>query len=209
MATIILTLAIGYVLGSIPSGVWLGKAFKGIDIREHGSRSIGATNVFRVLGAKLAVAVLLVDMAKGLLACYLAFHLDLGDTVLTSGQLAVIAGLAAILGHLFPVFAQFRGGKGVATAAGMLLFLTPLEVGFALVVFVLTVAITRYVSLGSILGSIFFSSSVLIERYYLGYTQADEISALAILLVILVLFAHRANIRRLLSGSENRFGVRR
>lgn len=209
MATVIVALATGYVLGSIPSGVWLGKAFKGIDIREHGSRSIGATNVFRVLGAKLAIAVLIVDMAKGFLACYLASHLDLGDTVLTSGQLAVIAGLAAILGHLFPAFARFKGGKGVATAAGMLLFLTPLEVGFALVVFVLTVAITRYVSLGSIVGSIFFSSSVLIERYHLGYTHGDEISGLAILLVILVLFAHRANIRRLLSGTENRFGMKK
>lgn len=209
MATIILALAIGYLLGSIPSGVWLGKAFKGIDIREHGSRSIGATNVFRVLGAKLAIAVLIFDIVKGFSACHLAFHLDLGDTVLTSGQLAVIAGLAAILGHLFPVFAQFKGGKGVATAAGMLLFLTPIEIGFALVVFVITVAITRYVSLGSILASIFFSSSVLIERFYLGYTHGDEITGLAILLVILVLFAHRANIQRLLSGTENKFGVKR
>ena len=209
MATIIVALAIGYLLGSIPSGVWVGKAFKRIDIREHGSRSIGATNVFRVLGAKVAVAVLIADIAKGFLACYLASHIDLGDTVLTSGQLAVIGGLAAILGHLFPIFARFKGGKGVATAAGMLLFLTPLELGFALVVFVMTVAITRYVSLGSILGSIFFSSSVLIERYYLGYTHGDEISGLAVLLVIFVVFAHRANIQRLLSGTENKFGVKK
>ena len=209
MATVIVVLAMGYVLGSIPSGVWLGKAFKGIDIRKHGSRSIGATNVFRVLGAKLAIAVLIVDMAKGFSACYLASHLDLGDTVLTSGQLAVIAGLAAILGHLFPIFAQFKGGKGAATGAGMLLFLTPLEVGFTLLVFVLTVIITRYVSLSSILASIFFSSSVLIERYYLGYTHGDEISGLAVLLVILVLFTHRANIHRLLTGTENKLGAKR
>ncbi len=209
MATVIVALATGYVLGSIPSGVWLGRAFKGIDIREHGSRSIGATNVFRVLGAKLAIVVLIVDIAKGFLSCYLASHLDLGDTVLTSGQLAVIAGLAAIMGHLFPIFARFKGGKGVATVAGMLLFLTPLEVGFTLVVFVLTVAITRYVSLGSILGAIFFSSSVLIERYCLGYTHGDEISGLAVLLVILVLFTHRANIHRLLTGTENKLGAKK
>ncbi len=209
MVTVIVSSAVGYLLGSIPSGVWLGKAFKGIDIREHGSRSIGATNVFRVLGARLAIVVLALDIAKGFLACYLASHLDLGDTVLTSGQLALIAGLAAILGHLFPVFAQFRGGKGVATLAGMLLFLTPLEIGFTMVVFILTVIITRYVSLGSILGTIFFSSSILIERYYLGYTHGEEISGLAVLLVILVLFTHRANIYRLFTGTENKLGAER
>ena len=209
MATIIVTLAIGYLLGSIPSGIWLGRGFKGIDIREHGSRSIGATNVFRVLGAKLSIVVLALDMAKGFFACYLAFHLDLGDTVLTSGQLAVIAGLAAILGHLFPIFAQFKGGKGVATGAGMLLFLTPLEVGFTMLVFALTVIITRYVSLGSILAVIFFSSSILIEQYYLGYTHGNEILGLAVLMVILVLFTHRANIRRLLTGAENKFGAKK
>ncbi len=208
MVTVIVSSAVGYLLGSIPSGVWLGKVFRGIDIREHGSRSIGATNVFRVLGAKLAIAVLALDIAKGFLACYLASHLDLGDTVLTSGQLALIAGLAAILGHLLPVFAQFRGGKGVATLAGMLLFLTPLEIGFTMVVFILTVIITRYVSLGSMLGTIFFSSSILIERYYLGYTHGDEISGLAVLLVILVLFTHRANIRRLSIGTENKLGAK-
>jgi glycerol-3-phosphate acyltransferase PlsY len=209
MATLIVVLATGYVLGSFPFGIWLGKAFKGIDVREHGSRSIGATNVFRVLGARLAIIVLALDMAKGFLACSLAFHLDLGDTVLSSGQLAVIAGLAAILGHLLPIFAQFRGGKGVATGAGMLLFLTPLEVGFALIVFLLTVLITRYVSLGSILAAIFFSSSILIERYYLGYTHGEEISGLAVVLVILVLFTHRANIHRLLAGTENKLGAKK
>lgn len=209
MVTVIVSFAVGYVLGSIPSGVWLGKAFRGIDIRKHGSRSIGATNVFRVLGARLAIVVLALDIAKGFLACYLASYLDLGDTVLTSGQLALIAGLAAILGHLFPVFAHFRGGKGVATLAGMLLFLTPLEIGFTMVVFILTVIITRYVSLGSILGTIFFSSSILIERYYLGYTHGDEISGLAVLLVILVLFTHRANIHRLFTGTENKLGAER
>ncbi len=208
MVTVIVSFAVGYLLGSIPSGVWLGKVFRGIDIRKHGSRSIGATNVFRVLGARLAIAVLALDIAKGFLACYLASHLDLGDTVLTSGELALIAGLAAILGHLFPVFAQFRGGKGVATLAGMLLFLTPLDIGFTMVVFILTVIITRYVSMGSMLGTIFFSSSILIERYYLGYTHGDEISGLAVLLVILVLFTHRANIRRLFIGTENKLGAR-
>ena len=209
MATVIIALAIGYILGSIPSGVWLGKTFKGIDIRKHGSGSIGATNVFRVLGAKLAIVVLILDIAKGFFACYLASHLDLGDTVLISGQLAVIAGLAAILGHLFPIFAQFRGGKGVATLAGMFLFLTPLEIGFSLVVFILTLIITRYVSLGSMMGTIFLSSSILIERYYLGYPHGDEISGLAVLLVILVLFTHRANIRRLVFGTENKFNAKR
>jgi glycerol-3-phosphate acyltransferase PlsY len=205
MVTILAAILVGYIFGSIPTGVWMGQAVKGIDVREHGSESIGATNVFRVLGAKLAIAVLLIDIAKGFFACYLSSRINFGDTLLTSNQLAIIGGLAAVLGHLFPIFARFRGGKGVATAAGILLFLTPLEIAFALVVFVVTLALTRYVSLGSILAALFFSSAILIEKYHFGYPLGDEMTGLAFLIFILIILTHRANIQRLLHGKENKF----
>jgi glycerol-3-phosphate acyltransferase PlsY len=204
MVSTLAAIVIGYIFGSIPSGVWLGRAIKGIDVREHGSKSIGATNVFRVLGAKLAIAVLLIDIAKGFFACYLAARINFGDTLLTSNQLAIIGGLAAVLGHLFPVFARFRGGKGVATAAGILLFLAPLEIAFALIVFAVTLALTRYVSLSSILAALFFSSAILIEKYHFGYPLGNEMTGLAFIIFILIIFTHRANIQRLLQGKENK-----
>lgn len=175
-------------------------------MRESGSRSTGATNVFRVLGARLAIIVLIIDIAKGFFACYLASRVDFGDSVLLSNQLSVLGGLAAILGHLFPVLARFRGGKGIATGAGMLLYLTPLEVGFTLVVFVTVVLATRYVSLGSIMAAAFYSASILIEKYWLGYPVRNEITSVAVLLIFLVLLTHRSNIYRLISGTENRLG---
>lgn len=209
MLTILTALITGYLLGSIPTGVWAGKTLKGIDVRSHGSRSAGATNVFRVLGAKLAVFVLIVDIAKGYLACFLASRIDFGDTTLLSGQIAILAGIAAVTGHLFPLFARFKGGKGIATGAGLLLFVSPLEVGFALVVFVSIVYISRYVSLGSITAATFYSLSIMLEKYAFKYPVDDWNVGLAILIAILVIFTHRGNIRRLLAGSENRIGTRK
>jgi glycerol-3-phosphate acyltransferase PlsY len=208
MITILTIAVIGYLLGSIPTGVWTGLAFKKIDIRQLGSKSIGATNVFRVLGAKLAIFVLIIDVAKGFFAAYVGSYIDLGDTLLSSNQLALIGGIAAIIGHLFPLFAGFKGGKGVATGAGMLLYLAPPEVGFAIVIFILTVWITRFVSLGSILATLFISLSLILEKYSFGYTMGDEMIALAIILMIIILYTHRANIGRLLNGKENRFGAK-
>jgi len=208
MITILSAILLGYLLGSIPTGVWAGLTLKKIDIRQHGSKSTGATNVFRVLGAKLAVGVLIVDVAKGFLAAYLCSRLNFGDTLLTSSQLAMVAGVAAILGHLFPIFARFKGGKGVATGAGMLLFLAPLEVGFAILIFVVTVWLTRFVSLGSILATFFISISLIIEKYHFGFPLGNEMIGLAVVLLGIIIFTHRANINRLLHGQENRFGAR-
>jgi glycerol-3-phosphate acyltransferase PlsY len=208
MEILVAAVIIGYLLGSIPTGVWLGRAFKRIDIRKHGSKSIGATNVFRVLGARLAAVVLVVDIGKGFLSCYLAAQLDPGRFGLQPTQLAMIAGLAAVAGHLFPVFAGFKGGKGIATGAGMILYVAPLELAFALVVFLMTVLLTRYVSLGSLLAAAFFSISILLEKYYYEYPLGGEMTVLAALLIILTVYTHRANIGRLLDGTENRLGGR-
>ena len=201
--------AIGYILGSIPTGVWLGKMIKGIDLRDHGSKSMGATNVFRVLGWKLAVIALIVDVGKGYAAASLGYRINLGDIALTPIQLSLIAGLAAIAGHLFPVFAKFKGGKGIATGAGLLLFLAPLELGFAVVVFILVVLITRYVSLGSLSAATFFATVIILERHYLGYPHGEEMELLSVLIFILVLYTHRSNIKRLISGRENKIGAKK
>ena len=209
MVTILAVTGIGYILGSIPTGVWLGKTLKSIDLREHGSKSMGATNVFRVLGWKLAVITLLIDIGKGYLAAFLASKTNFGDIALSSIQLALIAGLAAIVGHLFPLFARFKGGKGIATGAGLLLFLSPLELGFTLLVFLATVFVSRYVSLGSILAASFYSISIFLERYYLQIPISDEMIALAFIIAVLVFYTHRSNIGRLLSSSENKIGARK
>jgi len=202
-------MALGYLLGSVPTGVWLGKTIKGIDLREHGSGSTGATNVFRVLGWKLAVLTLLVDVAKGFLAAFFASMINLGDIALLPRQLALVAGLAAIVGHLYPLFAKFKGGKGIATGAGMLLFLVPLELGFAVLVFILTVLITRYVSLGSLLASTFLALIIILERFHLGYPHGDEMIVFVFILVLAVLLTHRSNIKRLVNGNENKLGVKK
>jgi glycerol-3-phosphate acyltransferase PlsY len=209
VVTVFLAAAIGYILGSIPTGVWIGKSVKGIDLREHGSGTMGATNVFRVLGWKLAVITLLVDIAKGFFAAYFGSMINLGDTSLSPSQLALIAGIAAVLGHLYPLFANFKGGKGIATGAGLILYLAPLELGFAVLVFIITVSITRYISLGSLLAAAFFTLSIFLERFYLGYPWGNEMIGFAILILILVLYTHRSNIKRLLAGQENKFGMKK
>jgi acyl phosphate:glycerol-3-phosphate acyltransferase len=209
MVTIIIGALIGYLFGSIPTGVWAGKILRGIDIREQGSKSTGATNVYRVLGIRLAITVLLIDIAKGFFAAYLGSKINLGDTLLSANQLAMIAGIFAIIGHLFPLFARFRGGKGVATGAGMLLFLTPLEVAFALLIFIVTIALTRYVSLGSILAALFLAVSLLIQKYIYHYPLGNEMIGLAILILVLILYTHRANMDRLIHGTENKLGAKK
>jgi glycerol-3-phosphate acyltransferase PlsY len=208
MLSILSCVLTGYVLGSIPTGVWAGQIFRRIDIREHGSKSTGATNVFRVLGAKIAVGVLLIDIAKGFFAAFIGSRIDLGDTLLTGNQLALVAGILAILGHLFPLFARFRGGKGVATGAGVILFLAPIELLFAIVIFVITLALTRYVSLGSLLAALFLSVSLLLQKYLLHYPLGNEMVGLAFFILILIPLTHRANILRLLQGRENKIGYK-
>lgn len=183
-----------YLLGSIPFG-FIAARVRGIDITRQGSGNIGATNVLRMLGPAYAVPVLILDMGKGALAAYL------GLRFLGIGELgALIAGAAAIAGHNWSVFLKFRGGKGVAATAGVVVVAFPMLVAAAAVVFFLTVAITRYVSLGSILAAwtAFFTS------LSPGYGFAARISVFV--LVVLITVQHRANIKRLLSGTENKLG---
>jgi glycerol-3-phosphate acyltransferase PlsY len=184
---------IGYLFGSIPSGVILTRLAKAGDLRTIGSGNIGATNVLRTGRRGLALATLLVDVLKGAFPTFLAFRYFGPD-------MAVLAGLGAVLGHCFPLWLGFKGGKGVATAAGVLLALTPLIVLLVLALFILVVLLTRYVSLGSITAAI----AAPILAWLFGLHQIAE---LYLLIALIIVIKHYANIRRLLAGNENRFSL--
>lgn len=186
---IILMLIIGYLLGSIPSGVWIGKIFYNKDIRNYGSGNMGTTNTFRVLGKKAGIVVLLMDMLKGTITACLPFIFHVNVSVL-------LIGLSAILGHVFPIFAGFRGGKAVATSVGVLLVYNPLFFTIAWAIFIITLYISSMVSVASMLGftlvsiiSLFFNDRVL--------------TIVSIVLTIFVFARHWKNIERIKNGTEN------
>lgn len=197
------TPAAAYLLGSIPLGYWLPLALRGIDIRTVGSGNPGFTNVYRAVGTAPGLAVLVADVGKGALAVAIARWAG-GDAAVLA-----VAGAAAVAGHVWSLFLRFRGGKGVATAAGVLFSVLPAEAALALAVFAVTVAATRYVSLGSVLAALSFPAWTLL----LGSRSAGGVKipflALALLIAALVVLRHRGNIRRLLAGTENRFTFRR
>lgn len=194
-----LWLLASYLIGAIPTSYLAGRLFRGIDLREHGSKNLGATNVYRTLGWRYAVPVGLVDIAKGAVPVLL-----FAPRVSDSQLFALACGIAAILGHVFSVFVRFRGGKGVATAAGVMLGLTPLAIGVAALAWLAVVALTGYVSLGSIAGAAVFPVAV----YLLERPDRPEILWLDALVAAAIIWLHRANIRRLLNGTESRFGRR-
>jgi len=206
MITLLTIIIISYLIGSFPTGIVFGLIFKGVDVRQYGSKTMGATNVMRVLGTKLGVSVLAIDILKGLIATLLISTIYLGDIAIPFHWLKIIAGFSAILGHIFPVWIGFKGGKGVGTGAGVLLGLLPLESGFALLMFAIVVTITRYVSLGSILASIFIVIALLAEKYYLGAKVHDSYMVISVLLAVTVIITHRQNIKRLFRGEENKLG---
>ncbi len=185
-----LTLILSYLIGSIPFALIVGKVFYKKDIRDYGSGNLGATNAYRVLGMKAGLIVAMADILKGTLACLLPL-------ILSSTINPVVCGLLAILGHIFSVFARFKGGKAVATATGVFLFLSPLGVFVGFVVFVLTILFTKYVSLSSMLASIaLFIYSLIFED--------KVIIALSLLVSVSIIILHRHNINRILKGTENK-----
>ena len=206
----IICLAMGYVFGLFQTGYLYGKT-QHIDIREHGSGNAGATNTLRTLGAKAGLIVFLGDAGKTMLAmlfAWLLFHKEYGDGI---RLLAMYAGLGSVLGHNFPFYMKFKGGKGVACTAGFLLAFYPPMAPVCLLLFILVVALTRYVSLGSILVGICFFAQLLLygQLGYLGVRQdlLPEVYVLGAAFMALILGRHHANIRRLLSGTENKFSL--
>lgn len=197
----LLTLTMAYLLGSIPFGYVLVRLFRHKDVRTTGSGNIGATNVVRSGGKALGLLTLLLDALKGFVAVLLAMHLS-PNTPHGPSPLAVAAAVAAVLGHVFPVWLKFHGGKGIATALGVFLALVPWVALSALILFILIVATTRLVSLGSILAAISIPLFALLLVPKRSAALLAGLSAISLLSII----KHRANIVRLLQGKESRFG---
>ncbi|MBM3438757.1 MAG: glycerol-3-phosphate 1-O-acyltransferase PlsY [Bacteroidetes bacterium] len=195
---------LAYLMGSIPFAILVGRQFYGIDVREHGSGNAGATNVFRVLGKGPGTVVLLLDILKGFFAVQLAFLMSkIGGGAGTVVQLEsffypVIFGILAVIGHMLPVFAKFKGGKGVATLFGMIIALDPRVAGLGLLVFVIVNIITGYVSVGSMVAGL--SIPILFVRVF-GYSDLSVV-VFSLAVALLVVYTHRTNIKRLVEGEE-------
>ena len=200
----ILAMVLAYLFGSIPTSVWWGRAFFGVDVREHGSRNAGATNTFRVLGWKAGLPVLLIDMAKAFIPVRLLPNFtDLDPDSAPWMWLRVALVIATVLGHLYPVFARFKGGKGVATSFGGVLAVHPGAAAVCVGVFAIVFGLTRYVSLGSLCAALTFPLAII-----LVYREVNAVKiGFAILLCLIVFYTHRQNIGRLIRGEENRMGL--
>jgi len=193
---------IAYLIGAIPTALIAGKLIKGIDIRKVGSGNVGATNTWRALGWKAGVAVLVIDLGKGLIAATLIPRIPLGPLPLGAPETAVLCGLAAVIGHVFPVYIGFRGGKGVATTTGMLIGVAPLPLGIAAGVFALALVLTGRVSIGSLLGAVSVPIAIGLFNHYGIGTYPPLLLGLTSGLAAFILFTHRSNISRILRGEE-------
>jgi glycerol-3-phosphate acyltransferase PlsY len=199
--TEIILIILAYLIGSIPTAVWISKSVFGIDIRDYGSGNAGATNTFRILGSKWGSMVMLVDVTKGILATslYIFIPFYLTDE-LARTNFMIALGMMAILGHIFPIWANFRGGKGVATLLGMALAIQPMVALICLVVFLVTLLSTRFVSLSSMLAGVAFMVLILFI-----FNERETVYRLfAIIVALMVVITHQKNIGRLLKGTENK-----
>jgi glycerol-3-phosphate acyltransferase PlsY len=211
MWSLILILLISYFLGSIPGALWSSKALHGVDIRNYGSHNCGATNAFRVVGWQAGALATVVDFGKGLVAAGVvapAVRIDPLPALGVFGWdadvvIGLIAGIMAVVGHMYPIFARFAGGKGVNTAAGMLFALTPLTMALTLGVFAAVLLSWRYVSLASITSAVSFPILEALRRYAFGVDLYPSILIFGSLLALSIVVAHRSNIRRLLDGTES------
>lgn len=205
-AALLLCVGIAYLSGSLPWGLWVGRLARGVDVRTMGSGNLGATNVYRSLGPALGILTLLLDIAKGALPVWLLPHAGFAAAFPGGPEWCRLAvGFAAVAGHVWTFLAGFKGGKGVATTTGVLLALAPAAFGVFVAVFLLTVAATRFISLGSMLGAAAFAVT-------LGFLAPGGVRSptflLGLVLALLVVFRHRDNLRRLVRGEERRFSFR-
>lgn len=197
---LLLYLLLAYLLGSFPSAVVFGKVFKGVDVRDFGSKNAGATNTFRVLGKQIGIPVLIVDIAKGFFSTQLANLTDLNVERSEFVIFQILLGTIAVVGHIFPLFAGFRGGKGVATLFGMVISINPYAALLSCLVFLIILILTHYVSLSSIIASLAFCVIVIVFH---GENRTAMI-VFSVLQLILLLFTHRANLKRINQGEENK-----
>ena len=195
---IIIALFAAYILGSVPTSYIMGKLIKGIDIRDFGSGNVGATNALRILGTKVGVFTLIMDIGKGFLAVNIARFIieDPADLIM------ILTGLFDIIGHIFTIFLKFKGGKGVATSAGVFIALVPIPIAIALFVFVFTVWLSKFVSLGSILAALTLFVSELIMNIWISFAEL-EFLIFTFIIAFFVIVRHNAYIQRLIFGIDN------
>ena len=198
-------LLISYLIGAFPTAVIVGKILRGIDIRQHGSKSAGGTNAWRVLGWKGGVPVAAIDLGKGVIAATVICDLPFGPLPIDPAIVPILCGLSAVIGHVFPVYIGFRGGKGVATGAGMLLATAPIPVAIAVPVFALSLILTGRVSIGSLLGAITVPLVIVLLNRYTAAHYPSLLIGLTAALAAFILFTHRGNIVRLFQGKERSF----
>ena len=196
----ILIVVVAYLLGSIPSAVWIGKRFYGIDVREHGSKNAGATNTLRVLGRKAALPVFIIDTLKGFGAVSLAHFSDLLPNSNEMFNLKIILVAVAVIGHIFPIFAGFKGGKGVATLTGAILAVYFPAVLLSMVVFLILLIVTHYVSVGSMAAGVTFPLSA----YFVFGQTSVPLLIFGCVVAVLLIITHRKNIKRLIAGDESK-----
>lgn len=216
MLNLIFVVVLSYLVGSIPTSIILSKIVKGIDIRQYGSGNAGGTNVFRVMGWKWGVLTIILDAVKGAIAVVVVARLYLDNFPFNNitpfddfTLVQIICGVAAVIGHIWTVFAGFRGGKGIATALGFLLTLITVDMLFALIVFTITVTLSRYISLGSLMAAVSLPIILVVRENIFGVDIPgyQTILPFVIGLVLLVIYTHRKNIDRLIKGSENKISL--
>lgn len=206
---IISAIIFSYLVGSIPTAVWVGRAFYDIDIREHGSGNAGATNTFRVLGKKSGIPVLLFDVFKGWLAVQFVYVLCHQFELLSLSRdqevnLQLTLGIAALIGHIFPIYVGFKGGKGVATLLGLVIAVAPEAAFYAIIIFVITLLISKYVSLSSMVAGFSFPILIIVVLH----TNTLSLVIFSMVIAILLLFTHQKNIERLLSREESKANLK-
>ena len=207
MIDLLIVIVLCYLIGSIPTAIIAARSARGIDIREHGSGNVGGTNAFRILGWKIGMTVMIFDFGKGWFAAYYIAQLGYNNGIIDPLLVQILAGSFSIIGHIYTLFAGFKGGKGVGTAAGMLLAVYPIALLFCFAVFAITVGTTKYVSLASMLGALTLPISLYIREQFFGGEIELVRYIFAILIVVLIVYTHRSNIQRLLNGEENKFST--
>jgi glycerol-3-phosphate acyltransferase PlsY len=205
MLSLLAIILLSYLAGSIPTSIILSKLLRGIDIRDYGSGNAGGTNTIRVLGWKIGLMVIIVDVGKGVVATLLVSQLRIDPLSLTPDLVRIIAGSAAITGHIWTVFACFKGGKGVGTGAGMLFSLYPVAGFICLVIFAGVLLTVRIVSVSSMTAAVSLPLVILIMNGLMKNSISDELFYFSLLAAVLILFTHRSNIKRLLKGEEKPF----
>ena len=215
MLAIAVVLLISYLIGSIPSSIWVGKVARGVDIRNYGSGNAGATNTFRILGWRCGVSVLAIDVFKGFVCSYwvsqLAYHIGTGPISVGSiweinAFLQIICGIMAVVGHMFPILANFDGGKGMATATGMLIAIEPISVAITLGVFLIVMFTFRYVSLASLVAAFIYPLMLLLLHHGFQVPIDESVMILGAVVGVSIIVKHRQNVKRLMNGTENKVG---